>query len=217
MKILIASRNSGKIREIGDIFMLPAVEFVSMDQYPGLPEVLENGATFHDNAVKKAVTLALAAREWTMADDSGLEVDALNGEPGGRSARYAGEHADSAANNRKLLAALSGRADRRARFRCVIALSSPSGRAQLVEGACEGVVLEELRGAGGFGYDPLFQPDGYAATFAEMDACEKNRISHRAAAIRRAIEAWGMLLASNPAEWRADRRFGKLRPEPDPG
>ena len=217
MKILIASRNPHKIREISEIFMLPSLEFAGLDQYPGLPEVLEDGATFQENAVKKAMTLALATRQWTMADDSGLEVDALDGEPGVRSARYAGEPSDTAANNRKLLMALAGRATRSARFRCVIALASPSGRAQLVEGSCEGVVLTESRGTGGFGYDPLFQPAGYAATFAEMDAGEKNRISHRAAALRRALDAWGRMLASNPAEWCADRRFGKLRLEPDPG
>lgn len=215
MKILIASRNSHKIREIGAIIMLPSIEFMGLDQYPDMPEVIEDGATFQENAVKKALTLALATGQWTLADDSGLEVDALNGEPGVRSARYAGEPVDNAANNRKLLSDLGERTDRTARFRCAIALSSPSGRVQFVEGACEGIVLTAMRGTGGFGYDPLFQPVGHEVTFADMADAQKNRISHRAVALKRAIDAWGKFLATNPSEWYADRRLGKLRPEPE--
>ena len=194
MKLLIASRNPKKLEEIRAILDIPGLDLVSALDIPDAPDVDEDGATFQENAIKKAVTLARATGLWTLADDSGLEVDALNGAPGVYSARYAGEPVKYEANNRKLLAALMGEANRRARFRCVIALSSPDGDARTVEGACEGSILEVLRGRRGFGYDPLFVPDGWRETFAEMDEAEKNRISHRGRALARARQAWGDLL-----------------------
>ena len=121
-----------------------------------------------------------------MADDSGLEVDALGGAPGVYSARYAGEPCSYSNNNEKLLRELAGKSDRSARFRTVVALSDPAGNAETQEGACPGVIIEELRGTNGFGYDPLFVPDGYSETFAELDPEVKNRISHRARALHKA-------------------------------
>jgi XTP/dITP diphosphohydrolase len=131
-----------------------------------------------------------------MADDSGLEVEALDGAPGVYSARYAGEHCSYADNNRKLLRELAGKENRAARFRTVIALSDPEGSVQTVDGECAGVIIEELRGTNGFGYDPLFVPAGYTKTFAELDSEEKNRISHRARALHKAHDAWSSLLSS---------------------
>ncbi|NLG35101.1 MAG: XTP/dITP diphosphatase [Lentisphaerae bacterium] len=198
MKILIASRNAHKIQEIREIFDLPGVVWVSTAEFPDLHDVEEDGDTFEANAVKKAVELARATGHWALADDSGLEVTALGNAPGVYSARYAGEPCDHAANNAKLLRELEGQADRTARFRCVAALSDPSGRAETVSGSCPGRIIETLRGTEGFGYDPLFVPEGYDRTFAEMGAEEKNRLSHRGRAMARAKEAWGKLIASNP-------------------
>jgi XTP/dITP diphosphohydrolase len=159
-----------------------------------VPDVVEDGVTLEENAKKKAVEIALATGCWAMADDSGLEVDALNGAPGVYSARYAGEHCSYADNNVKLLEALAGKTKRTARFRTVIALSDPAGSVETVSGECIGTVIEEQRGTNGFGYDPLFVPDGYSQTFAELSAEVKNRISHRANALQNAHDAWGPLL-----------------------
>lgn len=190
MKLLIATRNPHKLTEIRDIFDLPGLDIVSALDYPDIPDVVEDGATLEANAVKKAVTLALATGLHALADDTGLEVTALNGAPGVYSARYAGEPTDYAANNQKLLTELNGAEDRSAQFRCVIAFAQPDGRAQYVEGICRGTILHELRGANGFGYDPLFVPDGFDRTFAELSADEKNRISHRGRALEEARRAW---------------------------
>ena len=197
MKILIASRNAHKILEIREIFDLPGVEWVSTAAFPDLHDVVEDGATFEANAIKKAVELARATGLWALADDSGLEVAALGNAPGVYSARYAGEPCNHARNNAKLLHDLSGKADRSARFRCVAALSDPSGRVETVSGSCPGRIIEHLRGAQGFGYDPLFVPDGFDQTFAEMGSEQKNRLSHRGRAMTLAKERWGTLIAAN--------------------
>jgi XTP/dITP diphosphohydrolase len=194
MKLLIATRNSHKLEEIRALFAAAGLELASALDFPELPDVVEDGATLEANAVKKAVSLALATGWWSLADDSGLEVEALGGAPGVYSARYAGEPPDDQANNRKLLAALDGRTDRSARFRCVIALSTPEGRAQYVEGVCRGGIVTAPRGTAGFGYDPLFVPDGHQRTFAELTADEKNRISHRGRALAKAREQWSAIL-----------------------
>jgi XTP/dITP diphosphohydrolase len=190
MQLLIATRNAHKLDEIRSILQLPGVEIVGADDVPGLPEVVEDGDTFEANAAKKAVELAAASGLLTLADDSGLEVDALDKAPGVYSARYAGEPSDDAANNRKLLAALDGVAARTARFRCAMALATPDGRYETVDGRCEGRIELAPRGAEGFGYDPLFVPDGFDQTFAELDAASKNRISHRGAALAAAKSTW---------------------------
>jgi XTP/dITP diphosphohydrolase len=201
MDLVIATRNRHKLDEIRAIFHIPGLRLIGADDIPGLPEVPEDGASLEENAILKASAIARASKKWALADDSGLEVAALDGLPGIRSARYAGEPPNPEANNRKLLDELSRHTDRRARFRTVIALASPSGRARCVEGVCEGAIVRAPRGTGGFGYDPLFQPGGYDQTFAEMDAAEKNRISHRARALERALRAWRDVLARQPAEW----------------
>jgi XTP/dITP diphosphohydrolase len=204
MKLLIATRNKHKLVEIRQILAIPSLELIGMEAYREIPDVVEDGDTFEANARKKAVTLALATGLWTLADDSGLEVDALGGEPGVWSARYAGEPVDYAANNAKLLKVLGNTMQREARFRCVIALSDSLGRAQTVEGRCEGTIIRECRGKEGFGYDPLFVPQGHRLTFAEMESEEKNRISHRGKALQRVAETWGSLLRGEPdalARW----------------
>ena len=210
IKLLIASRNPHKLAEIRAIFNLPGMEIVGAHEIEGLPEVIEDGRTFQANAVKKAVSLAMLTKLWTLADDSGLEVDALNGEPGVYSARFAGEPANYVANNLKLLSLLEPQANRAARFVCIVALSSPSGRAQIVEGICQGRILRENRGEQGFGYDPLFAPDNYEQTFAQMDAVLKNKISHRARALKRAMQTWSELLGQSAADWSAGRTKRKI-------
>ena len=157
--------------------------------------IVEDGATFTDNAVKKATIVASATMMLTLADDSGLEVDALDGAPGVRSARFAHERATDAENNAHLLAALDTLADPtgaadgtyKARFRCVLALVDPyshDSEPRIVEGACEGAITRTPRGSGGFGYDPLFLVEGTDKTMAELSPDEKNRVSHRARAVR---------------------------------
>ncbi len=196
--LLIATRNAHKLREIREILAIPGIEIRGADEVPGLPEVEEDGETFEENALKKARALAAASGLWTMADDSGLEVDALGGAPGVHSARYAGVHADNAANNRKLLAALEGVENRAARFRCALALVAPDGREWTLDGRCEGRIAHALSGAGGFGYDPLFIPEGEKVSFGEMPAEAKNAISHRGRALAAAAVAWSPLLQGLP-------------------
>ncbi len=197
MKLLVATRNRHKLEEILQIFALPGLTLLAADELPGLPEeVVEDADTFEGNALKKARELCAASGLWTLADDSGLEVGALNNAPGVYSARYAGEPCSYPANNAKLLREMAGVTDRRARFRCALALCAPDGREWTVDGSCPGRIIGELRGAHGFGYDPLFVPDGYDQTFAELDGAAKNLISHRGVALRRASEAWHALLAA---------------------
>ncbi len=195
MKLLVATRNRHKLEEIRQIFALPGLDLLAADEVPGLPEdVVEDAETFEGNALKKARELCVASGLWTLADDSGLEVVALGNAPGVYSARYAGEPCSYPANNAKLLREMADVADRRARFRCVIALCAPDGREWTVEGRCPGRIIGESRGANGFGYDPLFVPDGYSQTFAELDGATKNSISHRGLALRQAAAEWASTL-----------------------
>jgi XTP/dITP diphosphohydrolase len=177
-RIFVASHNKHKLREISQI--LPAFEVVADD-----PEgVEENAPDFIGNALVKV--RAIAARhkgEWCMADDSGLEVAALGGAPGVRSARYAGEPCDTPRNNALLLKNLEGVEDRRANFTCAVALVAPDGAERTVVGKCYGRIALSASGAEGFGYDPLFVPDGHDKSFAELTADEKNAISHRGRAL----------------------------------
>ncbi|HRR33998.1 MAG TPA: RdgB/HAM1 family non-canonical purine NTP pyrophosphatase [Kiritimatiellia bacterium] len=201
MTVLIATRNRHKLEEIRQIFAVPSLKLVAADEIPGLPDdVVEDADTFEGNALKKARVLCAASGLWTLADDSGLEVEALGNAPGVRSARYAGEPSNDAANNAKLLRDLTGVNDRRARFRCAIALCAPDGREWIVEGRCEGQIILEARGANGFGYDPLFVPHGHDKTFAELDRSVKNAISHRGRALRAAAGAWRTWLSQGPAK-----------------
>ncbi len=194
MNLLVATRNRHKLDEIRQIFSLPGLTLLSADEIEGLPaDVVEDAETFEGNALKKARELGCASGLWTLADDSGLEVEALNNAPGVYSARYAGEPCSYPANNAKLLRELQGVTDRRARFRCVIALWAPDGREWIVDGRCEGTITELARGSNGFGYDPLFVPNGFSQTFAELDATTKNSLSHRGNALRRAAVEWRSL------------------------
>jgi XTP/dITP diphosphohydrolase len=195
MKLLIATRNAHKLDEIRAILSRPGLTLLGVAELGRpLPEVVEDAGTFTGNALKKARMLCAASELWTLADDSGLEVDALDGAPGVYSARYAGESAGDAANNARLLRELDGVEDRRARFRCVLALAAPDGRDWTVEGCCEGRIAHAPSGTGGFGYDPLFHPVGATRSFAELTPAEKNRISHRARALAAAARAWQALL-----------------------
>ena len=194
VRLLVATRNAHKLAEIRAILDWPGVALVGADEVPGLPEVEEDALTFEGNALKKARTLRDASGLWTLADDSGLEVDVLGGAPGVFSARYAGEPTDHAANNHKLLAALDGAENRSARFRCVLALAAPDGREWTISGSVEGRIALSPSGTEGFGYDPLFIPDGYDQPFAAMPAQVKNSISHRARALAAAAAAWRDLI-----------------------
>ena len=193
--LFIATGNAHKLVEIRAIFSLPGLKLLDMNDYDALPEVDEDQDSFEGNAIKKAVELARFSGLWTLADDSGLEVDALNGAPGVYSARYAGENVDYEANNRKLLRELDGVTNRTARFRCAIALSSPAGETRTVDGCCEGRIALSPKGDSGFGYDPLFIPAGEKRTFAEMSEDEKNSISHRAVALSNAYPVVKEVLA----------------------
>jgi XTP/dITP diphosphohydrolase len=192
MQLLVATRNRHKLKEIEAILAELNFDLRCAADIPGLADVVEDGATVRDNAIKKAVESAKFAKMLTLADDTGLEVDALNGEPGVRSARYAGDEATYHENNQKLLAALKGvPAEKRgAAFRCVVAVADANGLVDVVEGICNGAIIEAEKGGGGFGYDPLFIPAGQLKTFAELSPDVKNRISHRAKALQK---AWAVL------------------------
>ena len=191
--LVFATRNAGKLVELRAL--LAGVDVLSLDEASArvgraIADVVEDADTFAGNAAKKAREVSAATTLPALADDSGLEVDALGGAPGVRSARYAGEPSDDRANNAKLLAALVGvPAERRtARFRAALALADVNGplgaRVIVAEGACEGTILDEPRGSGGFGYDPLFYAPELGATFAEAGVGTKSELSHRARAMR---------------------------------
>jgi XTP/dITP diphosphohydrolase len=192
MQLLLASRNRDKLKELTAMLHDLQLDALSLADMPNLPGVVEDGATIRDNAVKKAVQMARMAKKLTLADDTGLEVDALKGEPGVRSARFAGDEATYHKNNKKLLKLLEGVAyeKRTARFRCVVAIADENGLYDSVEGICNGTILEAERGGSGFGYDPLFLADGQTKTFAELSPEVKDRISHRAKAMQK---AWAVL------------------------
>ena len=192
VRLLLATRNRGKVREFRALLAgIAGLEVVTLDDVPALPEVIEDGATFEHNARKKAIEIARASGLLVLADDSGLEVDALGGRPGVHSARYAGKGASDADNNQKLVRELaqSGVAPERrsARYRVVLALAEPEGplaaAPHLEHGVCEGRIQLDSRGANGFGYDPYFVPAGHDCTMAELSPEQKNRISHRAQAL----------------------------------
>ena len=186
MKLVLATRNQGKVREISDILQdQNGIELLSLRDYPNAPDVLEDGKTYEENAIKKASTLAGYTGHLTIADDSGLEVDALDGAPGVHSARYAGENASDQDRIIKLLGALQDIPDgqRSARFICAVAIAEPPAQGRIVRGVCEGQIIRAARGVSGFGYDPIFVPTGYDKTFAELGDKIKNQMSHRAKAL----------------------------------
>lgn len=187
-EIIIATRNQNKIFEIKELLKDLNVRLISLKDYPEIREIEEDGKDFDENAIKKAVTVARETRHLTMADDSGLEVDFLDGEPGVRSSRFAGDKAAMDENIAKLLRLLNGVPieNRKATFRCSIAIADKDGLIKVVHGRCKGIIGFECKGTSGFGYDPLFIVPGYDKTFAELGADVKNRISHRARALAKA-------------------------------
>lgn len=188
MQLIVATKNPGKAREIAAILSDLPLEVLFLQDFPQIPEIVEDGETFQDNARKKAETVLNHTGGIVLADDSGLEVDALGGEPGVYSARYSGEEATDFANNAKLLQQLLGVPPhkRTARFCCVMAIAAPGQETSIVEGYCRGIITGEPRGDGGFGYDPLFLVPAYDKTFAELPPDVKNEISHRSRAMARA-------------------------------
>ena len=189
MLIVLGSRNPKKLKEIIEILgdlQAEGLEFADLTRFPQAPEVVEDGSSFEANARKKASELAIALGQWVLGEDSGLVVPALHGRPGVQSARYSGKHGDDAANNAKLLAELSPLPEdhRAAYYVCSLVLADPQGQIQsVVQGHCHGMITRELRGSGGFGYDPLFLIPEFHRTFGEMSACVKHSISHRARAL----------------------------------
>ncbi len=181
--LVLATKNRGKISEFKDLFRDFDLEVKSLNDFGPIPPVIEDGETFEDNAVKKAQFTAKVLGFPAIADDSGLIVKALGGEPGVFSARYAGEGTTDEANNIKLLGAMKGIEQREAAFICILAIAVPRGPALIYEGTCEGLITEEIRGRQGFGYDPLFYYPPLNKTFAQMSAAEKNSVSHRGRAI----------------------------------
>lgn len=190
-ELVVATGNKGKLREFGELLQGMVETILSPADFPGFPEVEEDGDTFEANAIKKAMSAARFTGKPVLADDSGLSVDYLGGRPGVHSARFAGENATDADNNALLLRELEGvlSEKRTAAFHCVIALCFPDGSCQTFDGSLPGVVLEAPRGSGGFGYDPLFLVPEYGQTFSELPMEIKNSISHRGRAMQMLKEA----------------------------
>ena len=194
MKVVVATRNRHKVKEIGVLLAEAglAIETVTIDEIAPDAELVENEETFEGNALAKARQASLACHLPAIADDSGIEADALGGAPGVRSARWAGEPCDDLRNNDKMLREMASvpAEKRTARYRCAAAFVDVAGEAEIVRaGACEGVLLTAPRGTGGFGYDPLFLIPSLRQTMAEISLVEKNKLSHRAAAFRSLAEA----------------------------
>ena len=190
-RLLVATRNQGKLRELADLLADVPFELVSLADVGIDVDVEETGVTFEDNAALKAETYRDLSGMLTLADDSGLEVDALGGEPGVRSARYAGPGATDADRVQLLLKNLESTSEpsRTARFRCVIAIASPERGTQLFSGSCQGRIVSEPRGENGFGYDPVFLFPDLGLTMAELTSEQKNAVSHRALAVSKAASA----------------------------
>ncbi|RLC72870.1 MAG: non-canonical purine NTP pyrophosphatase, RdgB/HAM1 family [Chloroflexi bacterium] len=195
-RLLLATHNSAKLRELRSLFCAGEWELVSLEQQGIELEVPEEGQTLEENAAAKAIAYAKVSGLISLADDSGLEVEALGGGPGPLSARYAGEGASDMDKISRLLSELAGIPweKRKARFRCVIAVASPSGRLELCQGECQGVITFEPRGKGGFGYDPVFFLPKLGRTMAELSLEEKNWVSHRGKAARKALEVLRRIL-----------------------
>ena len=190
--VVLATRNAHKFRELSALLRVPGIRWHSLAEFPDAAPVKERGRTFAANAALKARAAARLAGGWAMADDSGIEVEALEGAPGVRSARFAGRHGDDQANNTTLLRRLRGvpPSRRTARYRCVLALAKPGGAVMFAEGVWSGRIAEAPRGRGGFGYDPIFWLPRAGKTAAQLSAAAKNRVSHRAraaAAMRRRL------------------------------
>ena len=181
MKIVFATKNEGKVKEIKEMFEGMKIDLISLNHYPNVPDIIEDGKSFFENAFKKAKIVSEFIGETVLADDSGLSVDILNGEPGIYSARYAGEKANDEENNNKLLANLKDvpPQKRSASFFCSLVLYKKDGNYEDFEGRWDGKIIDERRGENGFGYDPIFFVSELKATAAELPAAIKNKVSHR--------------------------------------
>ncbi|MBM9519430.1 XTP/dITP diphosphatase [Desulforhopalus vacuolatus] len=208
--IVIATTNKGKLREFQDLLKNLDIDIKSVDEFGPIPEAVEDGETFDDNAYKKALHTAKILGIPAIADDSGLVVEALNGEPGVYSARYAGEHATDAENLEKLLDRLKGVKNRKASFQCVLSIAVPTGAALTYEAKCDGIIIDEKRGDNGFGYDPVFYFEEYGKTFAEMTLEEKAKVSHRGKALAEVQSE-----AKDIKKWLEQRLFEMKTPKPD--
>ncbi len=208
--LVLATTNKNKVKEFQEMVGDFPIEIRSVADFGPIPECIEDGETFDDNAYKKALHTAKILGLPAIADDSGLEVDALNGAPGVYSARYAGESATDAENCEKLLQDLKGQENRKAAFKCVLSIAVPSGPALTYEGSCEGVILDEKRGESGFGYDPLFLYEPFNKTFAECGSEEKNKVSHRGKALAELGDEFDKVLI-----WLNQRLAEEKPPKPD--
>jgi XTP/dITP diphosphohydrolase len=193
MKIVFASGNEGKVREIGEMLEGMGIDLVSLSHYTHVPKIVEDGKSFLENALKKAKIISELTGETVLADDSGLQVDVLGGEPGIYSARYAGENATDAENNAALLAKLKNipQEKRTAFFSCVLVLFKRDGSYDYFEGKWHGEIIDERRGSNGFGYDPIFYVPELKKTAAELPAEIKNKVSHRGQAFAQLKKALG--------------------------
>ncbi len=200
-RLLVASRNPGKLRELRGLLAGEEVCLDTLTSHENVGEIDETGDTFEANAGLKASHAARETGLWTLGEDSGIEVAALDGAPGVRSARYAGVHGDDAGNNRKLISELRGIENRAARYVCALALANPQGEVvAAVHGVSEGQILDAPRGSGGFGYDPYFVPEGETRTNAELSESEKSAISHRGRALRAFIPILRLHLGLRPTD-----------------
>jgi len=187
-RLVVGSRNPKKLGEISQLLEPHGIEVIGIADFADIPAVVEDGDTFAANAAKKAAETALAIKEWVLAEDSGLSVDALHGAPGVHSARFSGEKATDERNNQKLLAELAGTAPEKcgAHYTCHVAISSPIGEIRITEEAtCSGRIINEARGTNGFGYDPYFLIPEFHQTFGELSSVVKNQLSHRARVFQR--------------------------------
>ena len=186
-ELIVATRNKGKLREIKELLRDMDFKIVSLDEMEGMPEIVEDGKTFRDNAIKKALTIARHTNKLTLGEDSGLEVKPLGNKPGVYSARFSGPNATDEKNNSKLLRMLKGVAlkKRQARYQCFAALADANGVVGVVSGTCSGLIATERRGQNGFGYDPLFLIPRYRKTFGELSPDIKATMSHRSRALKK--------------------------------
>lgn len=193
--LVIASRNPGKTAEIKRLLAGYPVGIQNLDDFGPIPEIVEDGDTFEENAYKKASVTARMLGLPALADDSGLVVEALDGAPGVLSARYAGDDATDEDRCRKLLREMEGKTDRSAAFECVISIAVPAGPALTYQARCDGLITETLTGDQGFGYDPVFYYPDFQKTFAELSVAEKNRVSHRGKALQELVAEFDKVIA----------------------
>ena len=187
IELVIATKNKGKLLEIRELLDDLPIKVTSLADYPDAPEIIEDGKTFAQNAIKKAATIAIYTKKLTLGEDSGIQVKALKNKPGVYSARFSGDNATDKKNNLKMLRMLKGvpNEKRQAKYRCFAALVDKSGIVDVINGTCSGFITEKSRGKNGFGYDPLFLISRYDKTFGELDPVIKSKISHRSRAMKK--------------------------------